>query len=302
MTEPLRTVRRLGVTGTDTGIGKTVVSCALAARARQLGLSVAAMKPVESGIEARPLPGATGVVGVAMPSRYSSDHSVQGALELARNLGITCHVVPIQESVEGARAMADGVFTSMGVSKLGEKLPDIAEENLQSRLRGTLLMTLSNRTGMIVLTTGNKSEMAVGYCTLYGDMNGGLAVLSDVTKMWVYRLSRWINANCHELGYDVPPIPQRTIDKAPSAELRPDQKDQDSLPPYEILDAIIEKYIEGRCEPEEIIAAGFDAATVKRVVRLIDLSEYQRKQAAIGLKVSSVAFGSGRRFPIAWKR
>jgi NAD+ synthase (glutamine-hydrolysing) len=247
-------------------------------------------------------PDSTGVVGVAMPSRYSSDHSVEDALELARNLGITCHVVPIQESVEGARTMADGVFATMGVPKLGQTLPDLAEENLQSRLRGTLLMTLSNRTGSIVLTTGNKSEMAVGYCTLYGDMNGGLAVLSDVTKMWVYRLSRWINANCEQLGYAVPPIPQRTIDKAPSAELRPDQKDQDSLPPYEVLDAIIEKYVEGRCEPAEIIAAGFDAATVQRVVRLIDLSEYKRKQAAIGLKVSSVAFGSGRRFPIAWKR
>jgi NH3-dependent NAD+ synthetase len=250
----------------------------------------------------RQLPGATGVLGVAMPSRYSSDHSVHDALELAANLGIPCHVTPIQESVEASRVLADGLFDAMGEPRLGLTLPDLAEENLQSRLRGTLLMTLSNRTGRIVLTTGNKSEMAVGYCTLYGDMNGGLAVLADVTKMWVYRLSRWINANHAMLGFRTPPIPQRTIDKAPSAELRPDQKDQDSLPPYDVLDAVIEQYVEQRREPAEIIAAGFDEATVRRVVRLIDLSEYKRRQAAIGLKVTSVAFGTGRRFPIAWRR
>ncbi len=242
------------------------------------------------------------VRGVAMPSRYSSDHSIEDALALAANLGIPCHVATIQDAVNASGQMADKLFDAIGTPRLGATLPDLAEENLQSRVRGTLLMTLSNRTGSIVLTTGNKSEMAVGYCTLYGDMNGGLAVLSDVSKMWVYRLSRWINANYSRLGFGKAPIPERSIDKAPSAELRPDQTDQDSLPPYAVLDAIIERYIEHHEAPDRIVAAGFDEATVRRVVRMIDLSEYKRKQAAIGLKVTSVAFGSGRRWPIAWKR
>jgi NAD+ synthetase len=168
-------------------------------------------------------------------------------------------------------------------------------------------MGLSNRTGAIVLTTGNKSELAVGYCTLYGDMNGGLAVLSDVTKNLVYRLARWINANPGRLGIPGlvrPPIPEGSISKPPSAELRPNQTDQDSLPPYDVLDTIIERAVERRLAPDRIIAeTGFDPAVVRRVCRLIDLSEYKRKQAAVGLKLTTVAFGSGRRVPIAqgWK-
>jgi len=163
---------------------------------------------------------------------------------------------------------------------------------LQARIRGTLLMALSNKFGSLLLTTGNKSELAVGYCTLYGDMNGGLAVISDVPKMMVYRLSRWINRE-KEI------IPDASITKAPSAELRPNQTDQDSLPPYDVLDAILEAYVVHAKSPREIIAAGFDEATVKRVVRLIDLSEYKRRQAAPGLKVTTKAFGVGRRVPVA---
>lgn len=251
--------------------------------------------------------GAKNVRGLAMPSKYSSDHSVADALELAQRLGMACDVTSIQEAVDAAGRLADGVFASMGERGLGVVLPDLAEENVQSRVRGLLLMAASNRTGSIVLTTGNKSELAVGYCTLYGDMNGGLAVLSDVSKQWVYRLSRFINARHQRLGFSQPPIPQRTIDKAPSAELRPDQKDQDSLPPYAQLDALIEGYVERRESLEEVLAAAAKAGgpspeEVRRVVRLIDLAEYKRKQAATGLKVTSIAFGSGRRWPIAWQR
>ncbi|MFA6044706.1 MAG: NAD+ synthase [Phycisphaerales bacterium] len=248
--------------------------------------------------------GATNVLGVAMPSHYSSTHSVEDAQDLARRLGVRCILAPIAPGVTGSASIADAAFHQLGEKCLGATLPDIAEENLQSRIRGTLLMTLSNRTGAIVLTTGNKSELAVGYCTLYGDMNGGLAVLSDVTKQWVYRLSRWINANATTLGFATPPIPQRTIDKPPSAELRPNQTDQDSLPPYDVLDEIIERRVNARQSPAEIVAAtGFDTGVVARITRLISLAEYKRKQAAIGLKVTTVAFGSGRRMPIAqrWK-
>jgi NAD+ synthetase len=161
-------------------------------------------------------------------------------------------------------------------------------------------MAFSNRTGAIVLTTGNKSELAVGYCTLYGDMNGGLAVLADVTKRQVYALARWMNANFKAAGFTRPPIPESSITKAPSAELRPNQTDQDTLPPYDVLDAIIERYVEGRQSPARIISeTGLNAALVQRIARMIDISEYKRKQTAIGLKVTTVAFGSGRRVPIA---
>jgi len=172
------------------------------------------------------------------------------------------------------------------------KAEDTTEENLQARLRGVTLMALSNKFGSLLLTTGHKSELAVGYCTLYGDMCGGLAVISDVPKTTVYRLAAWINRT-HEI------IPRDTITKPPSAELRPDQTDQDSLPPYEVLDAILEAYVvEGKARAE-IVQAGFDRATVERVARLIDLNEYKRRQAAPGLKVTSKAFGVGRRMPIA---
>jgi NAD+ synthetase len=244
--------------------------------------------------------GKENVLGVAMPSRYSSGHSVEDAHVLAKNLGMRCVTAPIEESVGGFRRVLDPLFTSEGLSTLGATLPDLTEENLQSRARGTILMAISNRTGSIVLTTGNKSELAVGYCTLYGDMNGGLAVLSDVSKHWVYALSRWMNANASVCGFAVPPIPTRSIEKAPSAELRPDQTDQDSLPAYPVLDEILRRYVEGRQSAGRIAReTGYDEGMVRKIVRMIDRSEYKRKQAAIGLKVTTVAFGSGRRWPIA---
>jgi NAD+ synthase (glutamine-hydrolysing) len=247
--------------------------------------------------------GSANVLGVAMPGPYSSDHALVDARASADALGVPFTIVPIEPPMTGATTALDGAFRALREPTLGAVLPDLAEENLQSRLRGTILMGLSNRTGAIVLTTGNKSELAVGYCTLYGDMNGGLAVLSDVTKNLVYRLARWINANPAQLGIhglSRPPIPEGSITKPPSAELRPNQTDQDSLPPYDVLDAIIERVVERHQAPDRIIAeTGFDAAVVRRVCRLIDLSEYKRKQAAIGLKITTVAFGSGRRVPIA---
>lgn len=226
------------------------------------------------------------VVGVAMPSRYSSDHSVRDARQLAENLGIQFHVVPIGAAHEAYEAMLAPAFVG--------REPDITEENLQARVRGATLMAFSNKFGHLLLTTGNKSEVAVGYCTLYGDMCGGLAVISDVPKTTVWELARWINRH-H--GREV--IPVSSIEKVPSAELRPNQTDQDSLPPYDLLDAIIERYVEDEAGVHQIIDEGFDAATVKRVIRLIDRSEYKRRQAAPGLKVTSRAFGFGRRLPIA---
>jgi NAD+ synthase (glutamine-hydrolysing) len=272
-------------------------------RAALLGLSGGIDSALTAVIGAAAL-GKDNILGVAMPGPYSSEGSVSDAYLLARNLGIPCRTISIAAPMDGFRATIDADFAKAGLSALGEKLPDLTEENLQSRLRGTTLMALSNRTGAIVLTTGNKSELAVGYCTLYGDMNGGLAVLSDVTKEQVYALSRFINENHTSLGFGVPPIPEASITKPPSAELRPNQTDQDSLPPYPVLDEIIERYVEKRQSVRTILRqtrgkTGFDAATITRVARLIDISEYKRKQAAIGLKVTTVAFGSGRRVPIA---
>ncbi len=239
--------------------------------------------------------GAGRVTGVSMPGEYSSDGSKTDAQILAHNLGMPLLTIPIGSPVNG--------FLDALTPAMAGTTPDVTEENLQSRSRGTLLMALSNKFNHLLLTTGNKSEMAVGYCTLYGDMNGGLAVLSDVTKQQVYALANWMNANAVLLGISglgVPPIPAASITKPPSAELRPNQTDQDSLPPYEVLDEILRRYVELRQDRTTIsVETGFDAATVKRILRLIDLSEYKRKQAAIGLKVTSVAFGSGRRMPIA---
>lgn len=249
--------------------------------------------------------GAENVTGLIMPGVYSSEHSQSDAHDLANRLGVRTLTVGIDAPVDGFRAVIDPAFHSLELPGLGERLPDLTEENVQSRVRGTLLMTFSNRTGAIVLTTGNKSELAVGYCTLYGDMNGGLAVLSDVTKVLVYRLARWMNENHSAAGFTGPPIPERSITKAPSAELRPNQTDQDSLPPYEMLDAIIAAYVERREAPKRIAReTGFDPALIRRVVRMIHIAEYKRKQAAVGLKVTTVAFGSGRRWPIAqgWKQ
>jgi NAD+ synthetase len=236
------------------------------------------------------------VTGVLMPSRYSSQGSLDDAAVLARALGVRSVTVPI----EPPHAVMESLLApAWGELRLpGE--PGVTEENIQSRLRGVILMAFSNKSGAILLTTGNKSELAVGYCTLYGDMNGGLAVLPDVTKMQVYALSRWINANHRACGFDVPPIPEASITKAPSAELRPNQTDQDSLPPYEVLDEIIERYIEGHQSASRIIrATGIDESTVRRVIRLIDVNEYKRKQTPVGLKVTDKSFGPGRRQPIA---
>jgi NAD+ synthase (glutamine-hydrolysing) len=233
---------------------------------------------------------AANVTGVALPSRYSSDHSVSDARALAENLCIPFRIIPIEQAHAAMEATLAPLFAGTQ--------PGLAEENIQARLRGNILMALSNKFGHLLLTTGNKSEVATGYCTLYGDMCGGLALISDVPKMMVYELARFLNSEAEKAGRK-PPIPQSSINKPPSAELRPNQKDQDSLPPYEILDAIIEKYVEEEKTAPEIVADGFDAATVERVARLIDTSEYKRKQMPPGIKVTSRAFGFGRRMPIA---
>jgi len=228
--------------------------------------------------------GAANVWGVSLPARYSSGGSLTDAEKLARNLGIRYEVLPIEPVFNAVEAQLHPVFA-------GTK-PNEAEENIQSRLRGVTLMALSNKFGGLVLTTGNKSEMAVGYCTLYGDMNGALAPIADVLKTDVYKISQWVNRE-REI------IPSDSITKPPSAELRPGQKDQDSLPPYEILDAILELYVVKNLGKAEIIARGFDAAVVNDVVNKINFSEYKRRQAAPGLKVSPRAFGMGRRIPVA---
>lgn len=226
------------------------------------------------------------VVGVAMPSKYSSDHSVNDAKALAHNLGIEFHIVPIKDVHDQYESLLTPYWKG--------RPADVTEENLQARVRGAILMAFSNKFNHLLLTTGNKSEIAVGYCTLYGDMCGGLAVISDVPKTMVWDLSKWINEH---FGREI--IPTNSITKPPSAELRPGQVDQDSLPPYEVLDAILERYVEDEKGAAEIIAEGFDEATVRRVIKLTDRSEYKRRQAAPGLKVTSRAFGFGRRMPIA---
>jgi NAD+ synthase (glutamine-hydrolysing) len=231
--------------------------------------------------------GAENVIGVGMPGPYSSPGSIEDARELAKNLGIRFELLSINCAYEAYRQTLQAVFA-------GQK-EDATEENIQSRARGTLLMALSNKFGAIVLSTGNKSELGVGYCTLYGDMVGGLAVISDVPKTLVYKLAHYVNSRR-------PAIPQATIEKPPSAELRPDQKDSDSLPPYEILDAVLEDYVEDAHSIERIaVDRGFDLEVVRRVVRMIDRAEYKRQQAAPGIKISPKAFGYGRQFPIAAK-
>ena len=230
--------------------------------------------------------GPQNVLGVSMPSVYSSDGSKDDARDLARNLGMQFESVPIQPMFEAVRGQLKQVF--------GNRPEDLTEENMQSRLRGLTLMAISNKFGHLLLTTGNKSELAVGYCTIYGDMCGGLAVISDLPKMRVYEVSRWINRE-REI------IPWPSIEKAPSAELRPDQKDQDSLPPYEILDAILEQLVEQHRSVAEVAAAGFDEETVRWIARKIDVNEWKRHQAAPGLRVTTKAFGVGRRIPIVQK-
>ena len=231
--------------------------------------------------------GAGNVVGVGMPGPYSSQGSIDDARALAENLGTRFELLSITDIFESYRKTLKPVFA-------GSK-EDITEENIQSRIRGALLMALSNKFGAIVLSTGNKSELGVGYCTLYGDMAGGLAVISDVPKTLVYKLSRYVNSRRAV-------IPQASLDKPPSAELRPGQKDSDSLPPYEVLDAILEDYVEESHPPEQIAEErGFDLELVRKVVRMVERSEYKRQQAAPGLKITAKAFGYGRRFPIAAK-
>jgi NAD+ synthase (glutamine-hydrolysing) len=250
-----------------------------------LGLSGGIDSAVTASLAAAGL-GADHVMGVAMPTRYSSAHSLADAEALATNLGIAFRVLPI-----------DGIFQSYleGLGPVFAGLePDVTEENIQARVRGGILMALSNKFGALLLTTGNKSELAVGYCTLYGDMAGGLAVISDVPKTFVYRLAEYINGRGPR-----PVIPFSTMTKPPSAELRPNQTDQDSLPPYEILDRIVEAYVERSLDIDAITALGIDRATAVRVVSLIDRNEYKRRQAAPGLKITSKAFGVGRRYPIA---
>jgi NAD+ synthase/NAD+ synthase (glutamine-hydrolysing) len=231
--------------------------------------------------------GRENVTGIAMPSQYSSEHSIKDARELACKLGIRFEVVPIGPVFDGYRKALAPLFAGTP--------ENVAEENIQSRIRGNILMAFSNKFGELVLTTGNKSEVGVGYCTLYGDMVGGLGVISDVPKTMVYSLSRYVNSL-------KPVIPQSTIDKPPSAELRPGQQDSDTLPPYEVLDNILEDYVEDYRTAEQIAAdRGYDVRLVRNVVRMIERSEYKRQQAAPGLKITPKAFGFGRRFPIAQK-
>jgi NAD+ synthase (glutamine-hydrolysing) len=232
--------------------------------------------------------GPENVIGVGMPGPYSSQGSIDDARALAQNLGIRFELLPIGKIVGSYNETLKQVFAGLK--------EDVTEENIQSRARGSLLMTLSNKFNAIVLSTGNKSELAVGYCTLYGDMVGGLAVISDVPKTLVYRISRYVNAQR-------PVIPQSSLEKPPSAELRPDQKDSDTLPPYDMLDAILEDYVEESHSAARIAEErGLDLGLVKRVISMIDRAEYKRQQAAPGIKISTKAFGYGRRFPIAAKQ
>jgi NAD+ synthase (glutamine-hydrolysing) len=250
-----------------------------------LGLSGGIDSALTAAIAAEAV-GADRVLGALMPSPYSSRGSIDDARQLAANLGIDTLTLPIEPAMRAMELTLRDAFGS------GQR--DVTEENIQARIRGNLLMALSNQRGALLLTTGNKSELAVGYCTLYGDMSGGLAVIADVPKTMVYRVARWLNETS---GRDL--IPQPTLTKAPSAELRPDQTDQDSLPPYDILDDVLQRHIEQHQPAEEIIAAGFDAETVRKILRLVRTSEFKRKQAAPGLKVTDRAFGTGWRMPIA---
>ncbi len=251
-----------------------------------VGLSGGIDSALTAAIAARAL-GPDRVVGLLMPSPHSSDHSVIDARDLAERLGLEHHVVPIGDLMEAYDRALAPIF--------GDADPDVTEENIQARIRGNLLMALSNKQGHLLLTTGNKSELAVGYCTLYGDMAGGLALLSDVPKTMVYRLAHLVNEE-REV------IPQSTIHKPPSAELRPDQRDSDSLPDYDVLDDILVAYIEELADEEAILARGHDPATVRRVLQMIHRTEYKRRQAPLGIKITSRAFGTGRRFPIAHER
>ena len=276
--EPLEEIYAALVLGTRDYVHKTGFKKAL------IGLSGGIDSSLTAAIAVDAL-GAENILGISMPSSYSSEGSKTDAQELAENLGIEFLTIPIEKTFRTSLEMLKPAF--------GESDPGLAGENLQARIRGNILMSISNKFGAIVLTTGNKSEMATGYCTLYGDMAGGFAVLKDVLKTLVFELSVYRNT----LG-EKPVIPQKVIAKPPSAELRPEQKDTDSLPPYEILDPILKAYAEDDRSFEEILAMGFDRNTVERVMRLVDLSEYKRRQAPPGVKITTRAFGRDRRLPI----
>ncbi len=250
-----------------------------------LGLSGGIDSALTAALAAEAL-GAQNVVGILLPSQYSSDHSIKDAEDLAKNIGIETHILPIKNAYTSIEESLSGIFA--------DKTADVTEENIQARIRGVLLMAYSNKFGAMLLNTSNKSEMAVGYGTLYGDMCGGLAVLGDIYKTKVYELCHWINKE-KEI------IPSNTIYKAPSAELRPDQKDQDTLPPYDILDQIIAHYVENALEKDEIISLGFSAEIVEKALILIKRNEYKRYQAAPILRVTKKAFGIGRKMPIVGK-
>ena len=222
---------------------------------------------------------------VMMPSRYTADMSNEDAAAEAQALGVVHRSIPIEPAFQA--------FTGMLAQEFAGQPVDVTEENIQARCRGIILMAISNKKGRILLTTGNKSEMSVGYATLYGDMAGGFAPLKDVPKTLVYRLCKYRNGIS-------PVIPQRVLERPPSAELAPDQKDSDSLPPYEVLDPILERYVERDQSADDIIAAGFDPQTVKRVLRMVDCNEYKRRQAPPGIKITRRAYGRDRRYPLTW--
>jgi NAD+ synthase (glutamine-hydrolysing) len=250
-----------------------------------LGLSGGIDSALVAAIAAEAI-GAENVLGVLMPSPYSSEHSVTDAIDLAANLGIKTETIPIGNLMQGFDLSLDSLFAG---TEFG-----LAEENIQSRIRGTLLMSMSNKFGYLLLSTGNKSEMAVGYCTLYGDMNGGLAVIADVPKMRVFSICNWLNRE-QEI------IPQNIITKPPSAELKPGQVDQDSLPPYEVLDAILEAIVCHHQSAEQLIDRGYDPQVIEKITKLVKRAEFKRRQAPPGLKITDRAFGTGWRMPIASK-
>ncbi|MEW6718171.1 MAG: NAD+ synthase [Chloroflexota bacterium] len=252
-----------------------------------LGLSGGVDSSLTAAVAAEAL-GPQNVLGVLMPSPYSSPGSVKDSQTLARNLGIRTLTLPIRDIMQAFEETLRDAFVDYP--------RDVTEENIQARIRGSLLMSLSNKYSALLLTTGNKSELAVGYCTLYGDMSGGFGVISDVPKTMVYRLARWLNQN-----QEREVIPAPVLTKAPSAELKPDQTDQDTLPPYDLLDEILARHIEQHQSAEEIIRQGFDPKTVRQVVHLVKIAEFKRKQAAPGVKVTDRAFGTGWRMPIACK-
>ncbi|HJT81199.1 MAG TPA: NAD+ synthase [Chthoniobacterales bacterium] len=271
------------------GLRDYLVKCGF--KSAVLGLSGGIDSALVAVIAANAL-GPENVVGVAMPTQFSSAGSVTDARAVAENLGIKYLEIPITKTFETFKQQFSEIFRGLP--------EDVTEENMQPRLRAMTLMALSNKFGHLLLSTGNKSELAVGYCTIYGDMAGGLAVISDVPKTMVYEVARWINSDyAKRIGRSAEIIPSSTITKPPSAELKPNQVDQDTLPPYDVLDEILRLYVEENCSASDIVGKGFDKKTVRWVARRVDLNEYKREQAAPGLKVTSRAFGLGRRMPIA---